>query len=436
MYNTKEKLTDAVVMDGIIFLMGMVLLTQFFALLFQGIFTPTGLTTLLSDIGHYLDEGSYAKKMVWLLLQYKTVLAPLFGLLLFFSAVCSTMLMARATVSLLVGLAFFLSWIILWRYPGMWSFEFFFPASFAVCAGLSKLTSPVLTSSLFHKLAWSKSISIAMIMVMAMVLWYVTFIAYHDTVLATKISISSAITFFVLSLFHLGIDNLISKKNDDVSCDSRWPWIDIIIITIGAMMVMQVYANYYSGLFEVNNYRSLVNYYASASGSDWLRPFLVWSAEHSDLLMPLQIIFEVVVAILLCLLILSGPVLLLTAGLFIILAFSELGVSASWPPNPDNLTWEWELLLVTGVSLLIGYRKLIELLHADNRRQAIFGKKIFNKLSLMMRLLIAVAGGTSLYFIGIATKIFGDTYEIISLSAGVTFFLLLAVLAFLDKYRA
>lgn len=439
---TKNNFIDGLIIDGVIFLMGMVLLTQFYTLLFQGVFAPEGWADRLANIAHYLHDGSWQQLIVSLLAHVNGLL---FGLLLLCAAIACVLLIARGIASMSVGVGFFLAWALLWSYPGMWTFEFFFPAFFALTAGFAKLSYPTFTPSIFYKLGLSKKISFIFILLITIFLWYVTSIAFYDPSFAAKVAYCSAASLFVLLLLQIGIvDDWIARKEiqDQPSYTvnlrsrvARWPWIDIMIICIGTMMVMQVYSNYFSGLFELNNYKALIEYYAVASADHWLHPFLRWSAEYSYVLLPLQMIFETAVAILLTLLILRGPVLLLTTGLFGILAFAELGVSASWPPDATDLTWEWELLLVTGVGALISTGKIIELQKAKSFKNRVLGNKIYSSVPLWSQFMIAVLGGLTLYAIGMATQVFGEAYHIISISSGMTLFILLILLALLDRYR-
>jgi hypothetical protein len=423
---------DAAVIDVISMLLGLVVLTHFFSLLVFGFFTPAGFSAHLMDNARYIDGWSAGKYLLPLLIKVRYVLAPLLGAAMMMTAACLILLIGRSVAAIGVGLGYFIAWHLLWDYPGMWTFEFLFPALFGLCVGLASLNKPFITSSIYQKLGLSKTVSVIIILLSVALLYYITSIAFLHH-LTWVIAVSSASAFFLLSLFSLVLDKKIVPNNNDVlksvtptKSPLRYaladlPWLEIMIIIIGAMMIMQDYSNYYSGLFTVEGHSSLAKYYASASGSHWLRPFLAWSGRHSYLLMPLQIVFEVTVAILLVLVIFSGPVLLLSAGLFGLLAFAELGVSAQWPPVRANLTWEWELMLVTGVSIAIGWQKFNELFHATSLKQAFLGKKIFGKISPASRWSIPLVGALALYCVGMVTHVFGDQYRVISLSSAITF---------------
>lgn len=425
-------LTNSIIADGIIILLGMTVLTQFYDLLMRGVFTPSGFSAQILFIARYLADGCWEKHLISAILHLN-ILAPLLGVLMLAGAVCLILLIARGPIAIAISIGYLITWVILWHFPSVWTFEFLFPAIFGLCAGISKLHQPIFTTSFYQKIALNKTLHIAIIILLSCLLWYVTFLAYTNKILATTIASSAAGTFLILSFIQLGMDKIIINK--DSNRENALPWIDIIIITIGAMMIMQVYANYFSGLFAIKDYTSLIQYYSQVSDATWLRPFLAWSAIHSHALLPLQIIFESALAIFLPLLILRGPTLIVASILFGILAFAELGVSASWPPDPTNLNWEWELLLVTAVSLLIGIGRTQELLNATSLKEKIFGKKLFQRIPIAGWITIAVISGICLFGAGMATHIFGDQYKIISIYSGITLFILLIISTFIERFR-
>ena len=154
------------------------------------------------------------------------------------------------------------------------------------------------------------------------------------------------------------------------------------------------------------------------------------------MLLPLFIVYEIVVASLLVLLVFRGPITLLASGLFFLLAFAEFGVSSTWPPTPGFYNGQWQLLLPALVSLLISLGKFEEIYHAPSWKKAIWGSKTFYSLSMLYRILIAAVSAIALYFTGMVTQIFGSPYVSISISASITFFILLVLLSCIDKYRS
>src|SRR3990172_9510761 len=170
----KARLTDSVVIDGIIMLLGMAVLTQFCALLVQGVFLPIGFSAKLMNMAQYTAPGSFANTILLLLLQYKTIFAPLFGVVLLLGAVGLLTLMSRGIVAIVMGLGFLLAWMLLWHYPGAWTFEFLFPALFWLFAGFAKLRQRVFAPTLYRQLSLSRTISVIIVLLLAYFLWYVT----------------------------------------------------------------------------------------------------------------------------------------------------------------------------------------------------------------------------------------------------------------------
>lgn len=190
-------------------------------------------------------------------------------------------------------------------------------------------------------------------------------------------------------------------------------------------------------LFTPKSFESLISYYEEFSHTQWIAPFLRWIVNHSEILLPIYIFYEITIGILLSLLIFRGPALLANTLLCSILAFAEFGVSATWPPNPNILTWEWELLFVSWVSLWLGVREcLIALQQPKPLRYLILGKSVFRYLPIFKVALYALLAALFLYAVGIWTKIFGESYRLTSILSAMTFFTCLIFNAIIDRsYR-
>ena len=431
----KIRFSDNYILDVVIVLLGSVVLTFFYSLLFEGLFTAQIFAATLTDSAQF--AGPYVKSLTSLLISNSEFIAPALGIAMFITSILLILLIARGIMTVLTGIGFCIAWILLWRYPGMWTYELLFPALFAMCAGLAKITQPLFGLSIYTQLSISKFTKIILIFLLSVLLAYVTFLAQIHSAVSYKIAISSGLTFLVVSCIHLGIDQWLKNKNIQTKTSKTDSiWIDVMIIIMGSMMVAQVYSNYYSGLYTFDGFKNLGEYYSTATASIWLSQFLSWAGNYSSILLPFFISYEVIIAILLVLLIFRGPVTLLASGLFFLLGFAEFGVSSTWPPTSGFYNEEWELLLPAVISLLIGIGKLEEMFRAKTWREMILGRKIFYSLSSMSRILIATTCAVALYFAGMVTHIFGSPYIPISISAAITFFILLILLAWIDQYRS
>lgn len=435
---TTKKLyfSDSYIIDVIVVLLGAVLLTLSCSLLFRGLFTAQIFAAKMTDIAQF--SGPYVKQFIFLLIANSEIIAPVLGITMFTIAILLILFIARGLMAILMGVGFFIAWILLWRYPGVWTYALLFPTLFAICVGLAKLNHPPLGLSVYHQLTVSKPTQILIILFLSILLGYVTFLSLIHNVMSYKIAISAGLTFLIVSYIHLGIDQWLKNKNIQINISrlASINWIDVMILIIGSMMVAQVYSNYYSALYTVNGFESLGEYYATNTASFWLSPLLSWASHHGSVLLPIYILYEILVAISLVLLIFRGPTTLLAAILFFLLAFAEFGVSSTWPPTPGLYTREWELLLPATVSLLISIGKFEEMYHATTWQEVILGKKIFYSLSLFARMSIVTISAIVLYCAGMITHIFGSPYASISISAAVTFFILLMLLVWMDKYRS
>src|SRR3990167_10443749 len=167
--------SDSYVMDVTIVLMGATVLTLFYSLLAQGFFTASIFTATLTEVAQY--SGPHVKQFISLLIANSAIIAPLLGVTMFSAAILLILLIARGTMATLTGIGFLIAWIVLWRYPGMWTYELLFPALFGICAGLSKLGYPSFGLSIYHQLSLSKSVQVVIILFLSLLLGYVTYLA-------------------------------------------------------------------------------------------------------------------------------------------------------------------------------------------------------------------------------------------------------------------
>ena len=101
-------------------------------------------------------------------------------------------------------------------------------------------------------------------------------------------------------------------------------------------------------------------------------------------------------------------------------------------PNED--TWEWELLFVTGTIFVLAIVTLAEALGKEGWRARMFGDR-FYAIRLPWRFVAAVLGAGLLWGVGIQTKMFGAGYETISWRGSLFFFGTLVALAIIDQWR-
>ncbi len=410
----KNNVSTVLAINWIILVLGMVLLTQFYSLFFHDVFSSTGWINFLNDSMQYNKLGSFQYDFLLFLKKTAPVSTYLFAAGLFTSALACTLLIARFYVCIIVAIVFFIAWILGWKDPGMWPFEFLFPVIFALLAGLSMRTFSLRSQSVVK--------SFPLIILLSVFLYYVTFIAFNEPHFAHKVALSSALSFFILCSASFIISRKKHPEKDEKNRIDKY--LDIMIISIGSMLILQVYINYFSGSFEVNNFRENIAYFAKTTNATWLRGFLTLNATYSHWILPPYALFEIFLSISLTLLLIRAPVLLLAAGLLGLLTFAELGVSATWPPTPNNLIWEWELLLPTAVSIIIGIHQIIKLKENFSLKKLVVGNPIGHQhsISFITALFISVASGILLYFVALTAHAFiGNSYQITATYSGISF---------------
>ena len=190
--------------DAIIVLLGAVVLTQFYVMLFEGLFTAHLFSEKLAGIMKF--SGSLTNQFISLLSANSAIVAPLFGIVMLSAAVLLILLIGRSIIANITGIGFLLGWILLWNYPGMWTFELLFPALFGIFVGLSKVGHPFYGLSLYHQLSLSKISRVFVILLLSCFLGYVTFYAGIHSISPYKPAISAALTFMILSYIHLKLN--------------------------------------------------------------------------------------------------------------------------------------------------------------------------------------------------------------------------------------
>src|SRR5579872_7325627 len=424
--------SSVLAMNFIILILGMVLLTQFYTLLFQNNFSTIGWKNFLDHLLQYNEAGSLKYKLIIFLKQTAPFSTCLFAAGLFVSALGCITLLARSYICIAVAIGFFIAWSFTWNDPGMWPFEFAFPAIFALLAGLSTRHLSLTPHAVFSQSGFSITKKLLSIILLSILLYAVTFLAFDKPDFANKVALSSAFSFFIICLASSYRKKSILEKDKQGRIEK---YLDYMIIIIGSMFLLQVYINYFSGVFELTNFRESITYFAKNTNATFLKKILLLSADYSQWILPPYILFEIFLSLSLTLLFVRGPILLISAGLLGFLTFAELGISATWPPTPNNLTWEWELLFVTLAAIIIGVQKTLSLKENFSLKKLLFGAPL-DHYPLITALLISAMSGIILYFIGWTAQGFiGDSYRITAIFSGVTFAILIFILLITNRFR-
>ncbi len=403
------------IIEIVIILLGAMLLNEFYKQLALGNLTIPGFSTTLKELATSDFAPQWWKQMMFWIADHSLFFAPFIGPLLAGSAICLLLLLVRGAITLIAAMIYLVYWISLWGYPGIWIFEFLFPFLFAFSAALATLPllldgptdrHRLLGTKLFGnlKLRWR----LLIVLLSSVGIWYVIILSKNAREWNTLVAWQTAVSFAILFSISAFLDKYRCFPEDRATHPSKLSkrlnaisWVDVMVLCIAAMMVMQVYADQAIGFYAKETYAALIRSYAeTTSAPDWFKAFLSWSADHAAILMPLQAIFEAVIAILLSLLVLRGPVLLLTTSMFIVFTYAEFGVSGTFPPRPGaSLTQTWELLFVTCVAFFIGVKQTACLIQASSWREKLLGEPLFGHLRIKW-FIIAILAGAALFFAG------------------------------------
>ncbi|WP_444901032.1 hypothetical protein ACJJIG_12770 [Microbulbifer sp. SSSA007] len=312
------------------------------------------------------------------------------------------------------ALLMFVSFIVLWGFTYMgensWFFEFLSPALYALVLAVSsygltpniqkpsdhpsshptpyyqRLLGGILAPDISF-LSWC-----LWVIVVSSVLFAIFLMSRNGGNHILLASLLSSITIAVLAILSKFLDRYRVVAQTQQSNLLVGRWINLFTITIGVMLIFQVYEDSLLNWFTVEGYRGLVNSYVEYGNTPlWFRNALAWVAEHANIFMPIQRVFEVSAAICMVILVFRFPIVLLTTGLFAILSFTEFGVTNVWPPAPGKPpAWVFELLLTTLVSLTCGLYYLFDALKCKSWRYWLLGSKVFESISSLDKRLLFI----------------------------------------------
>ncbi|WP_444923290.1 hypothetical protein ACJJH9_15375 [Microbulbifer sp. DLAB2-AF] len=361
------------------------------------------------------------------LIRTEEVPAALKSLAIFFTPHITSLTYSLHFVILLAGvllilrvlmtlgaLLMFVSFIVLWGFTYMgensWFFEFLSPALYALvlavssCSFTSNIQKPSDQASShptpYHQrllgsilapdisfLSWCLWVIVA-----SSVLFAIFLMSRNGGNHILLASLLSSITIAALAILSKFLDRYRIVLQTEQSNLLVGRWINLFTITIGVMLIFQVYEDSLLNWFTVEGYRGLVNSYVEYGNTPlWFRNALAWVAEHANIFMPIQRVFEVSAAICMVILVFRFPIVLLTTGLFAILSFTEFGVTNVWPPAPGKPpAWVFELLLTTLVSLTCGLYYLFDALKCKSWRYWLLGYKVFESISSLDKRLLFI----------------------------------------------
>jgi hypothetical protein len=432
-------------LSTVLLLLGALMFNQFIAYYVKGTFSAAGFGGVVDDWQTNANIGGWAVNLLAGMSSNAGLLGPLLGAFVLVSGVMLLVGVARPIVGLGVASFFWLLWYLSSATAGVWTFEYLFSALFGTFAALSALPSyleerdrgRLLGSKIFGDT--STRVLIVGAAAAAIVVGYFLTLGRtggpdNNYVLVAAISAAGIFVGLVLAI---RLDGRRVPWQVGDHWLSKVPFRDLIIVSIGAMMCIQVFADLAVGWFTVEGYQVLVTGYAEAtSAPGWWGAFLSWTSEQAAWLMPIQAVSEFACAAFLVTLLIRPLALVGSIGFFGTLMFSEFGASATIKVGSD-LTWEWEMLFLVGVSALLVPATLPTMIDASlTWRKRLLGHEFFKpRFGLGSRILFSIGGAVTLFWIGDQTRMFGSEYASTSLRGALYFFAWLIALSLIDIYR-
>ncbi|AWF80879.1 hypothetical protein BTJ40_08710 [Microbulbifer sp. A4B17] len=367
---------------------------------FNGQMAPEVFAGSLRQLVQIGDTPPLIKSFASYLSSHVTVATYTLHLALFFAGALLILRIFIVLGAILMFFGFILLWGLTYTAENSWYFEFLSPALFALILAISVYTlhrnplhdlrSQILGTVLAPKislLTWSYWVFIA-----SALLFGIFVMSRNGGDYVFTVSFLSSILIAALSIISKFLDRyrIVPPRQNSTLLLGRW--IDLFTITIGVMLIFQVFEDALLNWFTVEGYRGLVNSYAEYGNTPtWYRSMLTWVANHAEIFMPIQRVFEIFAAICMVILIFRFPIVLMTTGLFAILSFTEFGITNVWPPAPGKPpAWVFELLLTTLVSFTCGLYYLLEAMARKSWKYWVMGPKVFDSISALDKYFLLV----------------------------------------------
>ncbi|ACJ18547.1 hypothetical protein CbuG_1219 [Coxiella burnetii CbuG_Q212] len=429
-------------MDILAFLIGAVLLNEFFSLWDAHFFTPSGMSQRLTFLATH-NNFVVLKNLLRLVAHGAAILGPLTAIILFLTAAAIILFIMRGFMLFTATLIFFFYYLSHLGVPGTWTFEYLLPFLYSGCVWLSFLTDRALLQRKNKRIQFfgfkvfenkQVSVNVILILVASLLLWYVNYLSNNLNQLSNLVGIKTAITFAILGIISLLMDKLRYKNQGRHDYDNsafrtthpiyakllHFPWLELLTVLIGAMLVFQIYEDYLLHWFTITGYQQLIDVYRKYSHSlPFFRTFIEFLGTKAEIIMPIQLVVESICALSLVILVLRAP-------------FMIIATPATWPPAvPPIPTWTWELLFTLVVSIILSLYHTGIMLRAKNAKERFLGIPIFKEAKFYFRFSIACVAGLLLTLIVTLSGMLGKLTLLLPSKVALPYFSILLFLALL-----
>ena len=429
-------------------LMGLILLSEWWTLLFKGVFTPTGLVSHLQSLLSQSHNNIFLHTALQWALQFP-------GL----SYTVAAVILLTATLMLVGIYRFLANWVATFifllyvlchlNHPGTWLFEYVSPFVFSLLLALATgkdvfCRSKRIVAFGFYmpKLMHSALSFLIVTLFSACILFCMVFsnnIKTHSGIVA----IATMLSFFTLYLLSLWLNRFrgtAEQLQQQPQTYRNWLslcWLDYCLVYIGVVLLCQVDMDNYLQWFTTHGYQNLASIYAQLTHSpDVIKLLLSATAQQAAWLAPVQFAAEQFFAIAALLLVFRFPVVVGMFGLFLVLTLAEFGVPATWPPTKTaDVTWTWELLNITLVLAVIACYQFAYFMHFPSLKRRILGDPLLPGVSWLVATSIAAFVALSV----VCLIYFSHTLKLLNhpfmIKSGLSTFLFLCLTFGIDTLR-
>lgn len=385
-------------------MLGLVYFSEWFVLLNNGFFSPHGFLARINEIT-VKSHVNYFNSMVLFVVSHVPQLSYIACIIMFVIPTLMILRIYRYPVNCIgsvIAVVYVLAHL---TYPGTWLFEYFSPCLFLFITTYAsyeehKVMQPHSRIMGLHKPSLLLSCILMLIGVLiSAVIYYFLWVSDAGGVHVHQVALEVSISFLILFI----LSEVLNRSRMTLEDDSKqiqpllsfihYHTLDYMLLSIGLILICQVVMDQQLKWFTTLGYKNLINVYATFSHTPlFIRHFLQWSSAQAAWMSPLQHAVESALAAGCVLLLYRLPVSLGVFGLCALLAFSEFGVPATWPPVPHGeTTWTWELLNITFVAGVIALYHGIILVTFEDKSDFFSGEGVFSNLSLWKSLSIIVA---------------------------------------------
>ena len=412
--------------------MGIVLLNEFILLWDEKFFTAAGyrekIETLLSH--SYFSVS----KEILTFFAYGTpifhLIAPIVLVVTSVFLICG-IVNALSTKSLsIIFIVYFVSHI---ATTGTWVYEFVMPLIFSYLLVKHQPTEKNIITGDFN--SWPLKKAACVFLLISIFLYFIN-VSSKNAPHYYCVGIIMAIVVFVLLMINFYFSKKDPRENEQQNIfDEKLR--DKATIFIGIMLASQVHMDRLFKWFTLKGYTNLIDIYQHYSTlSPHIYFFTQMIKHNAALVLPLQASLESFLALCLVILVFRPVVYLLSALLFLALAFIEFGVPATFPvKHPIEYTWTWELLLTAIVISVITCYEFKRFCTAKAPLEKWVGEPLYENMTILTRSLYTLIISILIFIVVLVSHNLAKVSSVFAIESGLTTFFYLGLFHLFDGLK-